>query len=201
MNRRMLPAVCVPTLLLAAVSPVWAHVGHEHSDNAFIAGLTHPMLGLDHLLAMVAVGLLATRSTRREALWMLPAAFVGMMIVGGLIALTGAPMPGAEAGISVSVIALGLAVALLPRLSASLLPAAATIIGLFALAHGYAHVAEMRGSSAPLYLTGMALGTAVLHAAGLALGLGLTRAVGMPGVRVAGGAIAASFVVVMLIGV
>jgi urease accessory protein len=194
-NRRT--ALLSAALALFVAVPALAHPGHDHGGNALVSGFTHPILGLDHLLAMVAVGLLAVRAARREALWLLPASFVGMMLVGGLISLAGWPLPGAEAGISVSVIVIGVAVAALPQVP---MPAAAVVLGLFAIAHGHAHVTEMSGESAALYLLGMTLGTAMLHAAGIGAGMAIARLAGTPWLRVAGGAIAACFAVVMIVG-
>ncbi len=191
-----LTAALSMTVSLLLTAPALAHTGHEHGDSALLAGFTHPIFGLDHLLAMVAVGLLAVRASRRQAVWMLPASFVGMMILGGIMALAAMPMPGAEAGISISVIAIGMAVAALPAVPVA---AAAVVLGLFAIVHGHAHVVEMSGHSAPLYLLGMTLGTAMLHTVGIGVGAAITRCAGTLGLRVAGGAIAACFALTLVL--
>ncbi len=189
-----LPLTSAAVLLLA--SPVlFAHPGH--GELGFTAGSMHPVHGLDHLLAMVAVGLMGVRCAvgttgNRHALWQVPAAFMGSMVIGGLLAVAGMPMPLAEWGIALSVLVFGVLVALgtAPRTWVACL-----VAGLFALMHGHAHVAEMDGTSLTAYMGGFLLTTAVLHAGGITGGWLLATSISQTPVRLAGGgmAVASSF--------
>ena len=182
---------------LATPSVLLAHAGHGVAEGGSLAaGLLHPVLGLDHLLAMVASGLLAVRIGTKRALWAVPASFIGLMLAGGLLACAGVALPVAEWGIALSVVVLGLAVALLPRVS--MLPAA-LLVGLFAVCHGHAHVAELGGHALVPYTAGFLLSTAGLHALAIAAGLGLARADKAVPVRIAGGAVAAMFCAMLLV--
>jgi len=157
----------VPLLLLA--TPASAH---SLGSAGFAAGLAHPLFGLDHLLAMVAVGLWAGRIGGR-ARWLVPSAFVAAMLIGSLLPVA---LPSVETGILGSVLILGLLVAWAPKLP---LWVPALVVGLFALAHGHAHGAELSGGAATL---GFLLATAALHGLGLMLpyarwlGLGVATA-------------------------
>ena len=131
--------------LAAMASAAEAHVG-AGSISGFINGLTHPLGGLDHILAMVAVGLFAAHLGGR-ALWLVPASFVTMMAVGGAAGMAGVDLPFVEAGIGLSVLALGAIVALRWNAPVS---AAMTIAGFFAVFHGHAHGAEMPAGAAGL---------------------------------------------------
>lgn len=166
--------------------PALAHPGHLTSG--FEAGWVHPFSGLDHLLAMVAVGLLAVR-LGGAALWQLPAAFMAGMLAGGGAAIAGISCPPLEAGVVASVLALGLFVAAGRVMK---LATAAVLVGPFAAFHGYAHAAEMAGSPLATYAAGFLLATALLHISGIAAGLILARTFHMSAVRAAGGAIAAA---------
>jgi urease accessory protein len=133
-----------------------------------LAGLVHPLHGGDHLLAMLAVGVLAARFEDR-ARWILPLIFPGFMLLG----LAALPSPGPEPMIPASVVALGLATAAAVRLPLALL---AALAALFALFHGHAHLEEMLpGASLGEFAAGMLAATGTLHAAGIALGIGLAR--------------------------
>jgi len=186
------------TLTLAAVSlltaPALAHVGHDHAGSGFAEGLMHPWFGLDHLLAMVAIGLLAVRARSSQALWLIPGGFVGGMLIGAVLSYAGLPLPGVEWLIAGSVVVLGLAVALLPKVKVG--PAAA-LVALAGICHGHAHITEMVGAAIP-YGGGMLLGTALLHAMGIGLGLALVATKSAPLVRVAGAAMALAFAVTLL---
>ncbi len=152
--------------LLVSGSAV-AHPGHGLAIG-FNHGFMHPLSGLDHILAMVAVGLLAVQLGGR-ALWALPATFVGVMILGAVDAHLGVTLPLVEPGIVGSVIVLGGLLALNARLS---LTASMTIVGLFALFHGYAHGIETPASAGGLaFGLGFVLATMLLHASGIAAGL------------------------------
>ncbi len=161
-------------LVLAISAPVaWAHGQGAHTHEAgLIAGMLHPFSGLDHLLAMVAVGLWAARQGGR-ALWALPASFVGAMAVGSMLGMSGVAFAGMEAGIALSVLVLGLLVAMRRQM---LLPLAAMLTGLFALFHGVAHGQEMPLAALPWgYGFGMLAATALLHAAGVFAGMKLRQ--------------------------
>ena len=146
-----------------------------HPSDA--AGFVHPFLGLDHLLAMLAVGVWAAQLGGRWV-WAVPFAFVSAMAAGGALAFAGIALPIVEPAIAASVLVLGLVVALRVRLGASALPLA----GLFALFHGAAHAAEIPADASPVvYAAGLLLATALLHAAGIALGmLPRSRVAGIP---------------------
>jgi urease accessory protein len=169
MSRRLL-RVLASAALFAAPSIALAHPGHADAAafEGFAAGLAHPIGGLDHVLAMVTVGLLAAHVGGR-ALWLVPAAFLGMMTLGGALAAAGMPLPGVEAGIAMSVIALGAAASLRRILGAAF---AMALAGVFAIFHGVAHGLEMaEGAGFAAYALGFNAATAALHATGVGLGL------------------------------
>jgi urease accessory protein len=154
----------IPAALLALTTAAEAHTGHG-ATNAFTAGFSHPLGGMDHLLAMVAVGLWAGLAGGR-ALWLWPASFVGAMVLGGALGMAGLPMPFVEQGIVASVIVLGLAAALAFSPSVAV---GAVIVALAGLFHGHAHGTEVPADASGLaYAAGFALATALLHAAGIA---------------------------------
>jgi urease accessory protein len=162
----------------------FAHVGAD-AHGGFAQGFMHPVGGLDHVLAMVLVGLLGA-SLGGRALWALPAAFLAMMAGGGMLGLSGMELPLVEAGIAVSVMVLGAALAF--KLNPGLLVASA-VTGFFALFHGFAHGAEMPADAlGAAYGTGFLLATALLHAAGAAAGIALSKSGGASVTRVAGAA-------------
>jgi urease accessory protein len=166
----MLRTVCAFSLLILASGGALAHPNHAGAGLA--AGLAHPFLGADHLLAMLAVGFWAARFGG-GARWALPAAFVTAMFAGALLGLNGFAWAGDEAMIAASVLALGLLVASSMRLQAA---AGAALIAGFALFHGHAHFAELpAGAAFASFAAGMLLATAVLHVAGIGLALGLGR--------------------------
>ncbi|MCW8130274.1 MAG: HupE/UreJ family protein [Planctomycetota bacterium] len=174
-------------------SRAWAHPGHAESGLAH--GLAHPFSGLDHILAMVAVGLWAAQLGGR-AVWAVPAAFVGMMVTGGALGMAGVPLPLVEAGILASVLVLGLLVAGAAKLP---LYASLPLVAFFALFHGHAHGAELAaGASGWSYALGFVAATAALHAVGLGLGWALKRASAEGVVRVAGGLVSAAAVALWL---
>lgn len=165
MLKRMMTAL--PLLLAASLALAHGEGSHAH-DAGLIAGLAHPFSGLDHLLAMVAVGLWAAQQGGR-ALWVLPLSFVGAMAVGSALGVMGVALPGLETGIILSVLALGLVVALQSRWALGL---ACAMVGFFALFHGVAHGQEMPLAASPFgYGAGMLAATAVLHAAGVLAGV------------------------------
>ncbi|GGA41418.1 HupE/UreJ family protein [Pelagibacterium lentulum] len=168
MIKRILAATAV---VLAATAPAFAHLDPvEH--GSFAAGFTHPLFGLDHILAMVAVGLWAASigagENLKNAIWIVPAAFVVTMAIGFGAAIIGVPMPFVEPVILASVIFIGIMVALalpLPVLGV------AGVVAFFAFFHGHAHGEEMGDAGAWGYAAGFVAATIVLHAAGVALGL------------------------------
>jgi len=181
-------AVLTAVLGLVA-SPALAHLDPaEH--GSFAAGFTHPLSGLDHILVMVAVGLWATMLGGR-ALLAVPAAFVGVMVLGFVAALVGLPLPFVEPVILASVVAMGLLVALALPISAV---TGAIIVGFFAFFHGHAHGGEIGGAAFLSYGAGFVLATALLHAAGIGIGLVMGHLMsgkkGRIAMRVAGGATA-----------
>jgi urease accessory protein len=144
-----------------------AHTGLEHVAS-FSSGFLHPLGGLDHVLAMVAVGLWAGLNGGR-AVWAWPAAFVGVMLIGGALGMADIGLPAVEAGIITSIIVLGLLVLARARLP---LTAGGAIVAAFAVLHGHAHGAELpAAASAITYAAGFALATSLLHAAGVAVAL------------------------------
>ena len=172
-------------------SPVLAHVSPvEHGHSSFAAGFAHPFMGIDHILAMVAIGLWATMLGRRGLL-AVPAAFVGVMVLGFVAALAGMPLPFVEPVILASVVVLGLAIAFALPVSPLL---GALIAGFFAFFHGHAHGGEIGGATFLTYGVGCVLATILLHALGMGLGLGtgrvMTGSAGRLFVRIAGGATA-----------
>ncbi|SFV38166.1 HupE/UreJ family protein [Hyphomicrobium facile] len=156
-------------LMVAAVAPASAHVGLG-AVHTFSQGFLHPMNGLDHMIAMLAVGLYAANLGGR-AFWLVPLAFVGTMIFGGLLGYYGWPLPMVEAGIGLSVVVMSMAIALGVRLPTV---AAMALVGTFALFHGHAHGNEGVGLGFAFlpYAAGFVVATALLHASGLALGAG-----------------------------
>lgn len=157
---------------LAAILPASAHVGAGSVDT-FSHGFLHPFNGLDHILAMVAVGLYAANLGGR-ALWLVPSAFVGTMIIGGLLGYYGWPLPMVEAGIALSVIVMGMAIALGVRLPTI---AAMALVGVFALFHGHAHGNEGAGLGITFlpYAAGFVIATGLLHLSGIVLGTAFDR--------------------------
>jgi urease accessory protein len=149
-----------------APGQVFAHTGEGHVDGLF-HGLTHPLFGIDHLLAMILVGMIAYRIGGR-ALIMVPAAFIGVMIAGGVLGAAQVELPFVEVGVALSVVMLGAAIALSIPLSATV---AAVLVGTFAVAHGHAHGTEVpSAASAVDYGLGFVLATALIHVAGIGLG-------------------------------
>lgn len=167
--------------------PVAAHAHSDHGDiGGLLSGLSHPLAGLDHLLAMLAVGLWGAQLGGR-ARWALPSLFVVFMLIGAGAGVAGIAVPGVEQAIVASVMALGLL--LLWARSVALTPGA-VIVAAFALVHGVAHGAEMPADAGmAVYMLGFASSTALLHLAGAGLGssrtAGVTRVVGA-GIALAG---------------
>lgn len=184
------------TLILAALACALVIVpseatAHDGSGLAggFTSGFLHPLSGLDHALAMVAVGLWGA-ILGRPLIVSLPTVFPIMMAVGGAAGMAGLPMPPVELGIAVSVVTLGLLVMLTVRARILL---ACAIVAIFALFHGYAHGLELPSAANPVgYSVGFVLCTGLLHVLGIAIGAIKTLPNGTLALRAAGGAIALS---------
>lgn len=169
----------------------FGHPGHSHEvavGGGLLAGLLHPLLGLDHLLAMVTVGLLSAQLGGR-ARWAIPGAFLASMLIGGLLGMQGFAFAGVEYGIAASLVVLGLAVAFRRSLHLAIPMAMAGIFGAF---HGHAHGTEMPHIASPaLYAAGFVVATLGLHLCGLGLGsLGQANKQGSLALRLAGAAVA-----------
>ena len=186
------------TLAAATLAPAvaFAHAGHgEHSG--FIHGFMHPIGGLDHILAMVTVGILAYQIGGR-ALWAVPATFLAIMAAGGLLGVAGVSFYFVEPGIAASVVVLGVIVALALKPPVAV---AMALVALFAVFHGYAHGIEAPiDGTAATYAAGFLLATALLHAAGVALGMlvgRISETQGQLGYRLAGSAVALTGLVIL----
>ena len=165
--RRSVLAAHAPLASLLWPALAWAHAEQGRAEG-FLSGLRHPVSGMDHVLAMIAVGLWGAQ-LGAPAIWLLPVTFPLVMAFGGMLGLAGVALPGVEVGIAVSAIVLGLAV-----LSEGRPPlwVAAPIVGFFAVFHGHAHGAELPpGGDATLYSVGFVLATGMLHATGIGIGL------------------------------
>jgi len=171
---------------VVAAGPALAHT-EGGAAGGFVTGFLHPILGWDHVAAMVAVGLWGA-FLGPPAIWLLPVTFPLVMALGGAAGAAGIPLPAVETGIAASALVIGLAVALAARPP---LWTAALIVAVFAVFHGHAHGTEMPTAISPLaYAAGFVIGTGLLHLAGIGLGLLTRTAAGTMAVRAAGGAIA-----------
>ncbi len=188
-------AIAVATVSTAA----FAHPGHTEAAG-FAMGLAHPLGGIDHILAMVGVGLFA-RMLKGRALWLVPASFVAMMAAGGVLGVFQVPVPMVELGIALSIVVIGALVAFGKSIPVA---AAMAIVGVFAIFHGHAHGAEMPAAMSGLsYGIGFVAATALLHAVGIATGLAIGKAGEARGFQVArvGGAAMAAIGVAIVVGV
>ncbi|MDJ0738273.1 MAG: HupE/UreJ family protein [Gammaproteobacteria bacterium] len=173
--------------LLLVVST--AALAHESAGLAggFTSGFLHPILGWDHVVAMVAVGLWGA-FLGNPAIWLLPVVFPLVMAIGGALGVAGVPIPAVETGIASSAVVLGLMVALAVRPP---LWVAAVIVAAFAIFHGHAHGTELPVAASPLaYSLGFVLATGMLHVGGIAFGLLVHWPAGRWAVRAGGAAIA-----------
>jgi len=192
--RNAITKLLTAIILFSTSSVAFAHPGHDVSG--FAAGLMHPFSGLDHLLAMVAVGLWAAQSGGRKV-WLLPATFMTMLAVGAGISMQWQSLPMVEAGIAASVLSLGLLIMLSLQLPVAL---SVSITALFGLFHGYAHGLELPQSAAPAdYALGFLIATAALHLSGIAAGLAMRQRYAMIS-RVLGSAIAIGGVYLLAAG-
>jgi urease accessory protein len=182
--------IAAAALLFASAAPALAHLDPgEHGSLA--AGFSHPLYGVDHILAMVAVGVWAAMIGGR-AVWAVPATFVSLMAVGFAASFFGVPLPYVEPAILASIVAFGLLIALAAPIPAGLV---LTVTGFFAVFHGYAHGSELGSAGAFAFGSGFLIATAVLHAAGAGFGIAILKALdaanGRLALRIAGGATAA----------
>ena len=184
---------CTLAILLGLVCVQVAHAHVEGGQAAgFVTGLQHPWSGLDHVLAMIAVGLWGAQ-LGSPALWLLPIAFPMMMAMGAMMGLLGIPVPGVEIGIALSSVVLGTMILVEGRPK---LAVAISIVGVFAIFHGHAHGTELPpGQSGMLYSMGFVMATGCLHGLGIALGLVNRLPVGRLALRGAGAFIAVMGVV------
>ena len=168
MTSRFIPGTALGATLIATAllaTPALAHTGHD--AGGLVAGLSHPILGLDHILAMIAVGLFAAQSGGKSK-FTLPALFVVTMLAGGALGLSALSVPFVEAGIVGSVVLLGAAIAFGRKIPTAI---SASMIALFAAFHGVAHGAEIPAATSVLtFAAGMTISTAALHVLGLGIG-------------------------------
>ncbi len=175
----------VPLCVLALATPAFAH-SETGTTAGFLTGVLHPVSGLDHVLAMIAVGLWGAQ-LGAPAIWLLPVTFPLVMALGGMLGLLGMPLPGVELGIAASAILLGAAVMTERRPP---LFVATALVGLFAVFHGHAHGTELPpGESGLLYSLGFVVATGCLHAIGIAIGSIHRWPAGRVALRIAGGGV------------
>lgn len=173
--------------LLAPAAPALAHVQGSVAGG-FASGFVHPLLGFDHVIAMVAVGLWGA-FLGQPAIWMLPVVFPLVMAMGGALGVVGVPVPGVEVGIALSAVVLGAMVLLAAKPP---LWVAALMVGVFAVFHGHAHGTELPTSASPLaYSLGFVVATGLLHLSGIAFGVLVRWRAGRVAVRLGGAGIAA----------
>ncbi len=178
-------------LLFALTFWTQSALAHPAKGQAvgFLTGFLHPISGLDHVVAMIAVGLWGAQ-LGAPAIWLLPVAFPIVMAFGGMLGLMGVPLPGTEIGIAASAIMLGALVMLEIRPP---LAAAAVVVSFFAIFHGHAHGIELPpGQDALLFSIGFVIATGCLHAVGISIGLIHKWPWGQRALRVAGGGVAAA---------
>ena len=186
MNNRFFRFLSVVLLLsIAGLAPAIAHTGSGYGGG-FVAGFTHPILGWDHVAAMVAVGLWGA-FLRKPAMWLLPVVFPLVMAFGAVLGIAGVPVPAIEIGIAASAIVLGLLIALAVRLPIAL---CGIVVGFFAIFHGYAHGTELpETANAFAFAVGFVLATGLLHLMGIGFGELVRWPAGRMAVRSAGGVI------------
>ena len=161
---RKITAILIPILLLPGVAQAHAFKG----DAGFLSGLYHPVLGFDHLLAMLCVGIVSAQIGGR-AIWTVPLTFVTVMGIGGFLGMQNVPIPGVEFGIALSVLILGIAVARGKKIHTVI---AHVGVAFFAIFHGHAHGEEMPAMADPvIFSVGFLLGTAAIHLSGVSIGL------------------------------
>jgi urease accessory protein len=178
-------------LLVTSSILIFSGVAYAHEGvgltGGFISGFMHPVLGWDHVIAMVAVGLWGA-FLGVPAIWILPVVFPLVMALGGAFGVLGVPIPGVESGIAASAVVLGAMIAFAARPPIGV---AAVIVGAFAIFHGHAHGTELPSAANPLaYSVGFVVATGLLHLLGIGFGLLVRWPVGKLAVQVSGGVIA-----------
>jgi urease accessory protein len=187
-DQTTLLAICIVTATALWPQTAWSHIGSSETGG-LLTGLQHPISGLDHVIAMLAVGLWGAQ-LGRPAVWILPVVFPVMMAMGGNLGLMGIPLPGVEVGIAVSAVVLGLMVLAEARLK---IHVAMMVVAFFAIFHGHAHGTELpAGQSGLLYSIGFVAATGCLHAMGIAIGLIHRWQVGRLALRGAGSVVCAA---------
>jgi urease accessory protein len=184
--------------LLAAIvlttAPALAHTSNGLGIG-FVSGFTHPLTGVDHILAMVAVGIWGAQ-LGQPAIWLLPVTFPLVMSIGGALGVRGVPIPGVEIGVAVSAIVLG---AMILSSARPPLWVAAAIVGAFAIFHGHAHGTELPKAAYPLaFGVGFVLSTGLLHLSGIAIGLIHRWPAGARALRMTGAGISVAGVFLLL---
>ena len=171
----------------STIGPAHAHVAQGDVAGGLIAGLRHPILGFDHVIAMVAVGIWGAQ-LGRPAIYVLPITFPLVMAGGGVLGVMAVPIPGIETGIAASALVLGAMIALAARPP---LVVTALIVAVFAIFHGYAHGAELpAAANAVSYAFGFVVATGLLHATGIVIGTIRAWDWGAAALRAGGAAIA-----------
>lgn len=167
MEKKVVRSLILTVFLSLIPGVVYAHDGSNVPFGGFLSGLVHPVLGFDHLLAMLSVGILSAQIGGR-AIWTVPATFVSVMALGGALGLIDIGLTSTELGIAASLVLLGSIIAAERKLPILLAMAG---VGFFAIFHGYAHGSEMPTTAEPvLYAFGFLTGTALIHIAGLVIG-------------------------------
>ncbi len=180
-------SLCALVLVQLGAEPALAHTPLGGVSGGFASGFLHPILGWDHALAMIAVGLWGA-FLGPPAIWILPVVFPLVMVAGGVLGMAKVSLPMVESGIALSLIVLGALIALGQKAPMAI---AAIIVGAFAIFHGHAHGAELPSAVSPVaYSAGFVIATGLLHAAGIAFGTLLSRDWGRLAIRGGGGAIA-----------
>jgi urease accessory protein len=180
--------LCLLAAFAVTATPAFAHA-NTGVGVGFVSGFGHPLTGIDHILAMVAVGIWGTQ-LGRPAIWLLPVTFPLVMSIGGVLGVRGVPIPGVEIGVAASAVVLGVMILLAARPP---LWVAAALVGAFAIFHGHAHGTELPKAAYPLaYGVGFVLSTGVLHVTGITLGLIDRWPIGARSLRGIGAAIGAS---------
>ena len=182
---RTLPFVSLLVLIAVAPSSALAH-SEGGISGGFVSGFVHPIVGWDHVVAMVAVGLWGA-FLGAPAIWLLPVVFPLVMAFGAVLGIVGIPIPAVEVGIAGSAVVLGLLILCKARLP---LAAAAVVVAAFAIFHGYAHGTELPEAANPAaYAVGFVIATGLLHLAGIAFGLLVRWPRGVYAVQAGGGVI------------
>jgi len=175
-------ALMAVALTLGTAASAFAHPRQGQAEG-FVTGMSHPVSGLDHVLAMIAVGLWGAQ-LGPPAIWLLPVTFPIVMAFGGFLALIGVRLPGVDLGVALSAVLLGLMVA---REAKPPIAAAAVLVGFFAIFHGHAHGSELpAGQSGLAYSIGFVVATGCLHGAGIAIGVAHRWTAGKAMLRLAG---------------